>query len=86
MAPPLSIEGVIKLIHTREDKSLFSNWRRITCLTSTYKILSKSLALRITTYMDQWIRKEQKGFIKGRFILDAFISLWEGIEFAKSSN
>lgn len=29
-----------------------------------------------------WIKKEQKGFTKGRFIFGAIISLWEGTEHA----
>ena len=32
--------------------------------------------------MDSLILKEQKGFIKGRFILDAIIAMWEGIDYA----
>ena len=75
-------EGVIKLIHKKEEKELISNWRPITMLNSAYKIYAKAIALRLTNHMREWINKEQKGFIKGRFTLDAIITIWEGMDFA----
>ena len=78
---PISVNtGVIKLIHKRGDKNNLNNWRPITCLNSIYKIFALVLAKRISPHLDDLILKEQKGFIKGRFILDAIISLWEGME------
>ena len=55
-------------------------------LNNVYKIIAKALALRLTTNMKQWITKEQKGFIKGRYILDSIIALWEGVEHAEKTN
>ena len=54
-------------------------------LNIAYKIYAKALALRLTNHMKDWINKEQKGFIKGRFILDAIITIWEGMDFAEES-
>ena len=31
--------------------------------------------------MESFILKEQKGFIKGRYILDVIITLWESLEY-----
>lgn len=79
-------QGLIKLIHKKGPKEEVGNWRPLTMLNSVYKIIAKALARRLTLHMDSWISKEQKGFIKGRFILDAIIALWEGFEYAEKSN
>ena len=63
----------------------FINWRPITMLNIAYKIYAKALALRLTDHLKDWIRHEQKGFIKGSYILDAIIALWEGAEYEKES-
>ena len=49
-------------------------------LNSAYKIYAKASALRLCNHMKEWINKEQKGFIKGRYIQDAIIAIWEGME------
>ena len=36
--------------------------------------------------MDSFILKEQKGFIKGRYIMDAILTLWKGMEYAVESD
>ena len=65
-ALPLPInEGIIKLIHKKEDKDVISNLRPITLLNCTYKIYAKALAIRLRDHMKEWVRQEQKGFIKG---------------------
>lgn len=86
-ALPTSVNtGVIKLIHKRGNKEDLGNWRPITCLTSVYKVFALSLARRISPLMNSIILKEQKGFIKNRFILDAIITLWEAMEYAQDSS
>lgn len=42
-----------------------------------YKVFALSLVKRLSPIMHQIILPEQKGFIKGRFILDAIITLWK---------
>ena len=54
-------------------------------LNCAYKIYAKALVQRITHHLKDWINKEQKGFIKGRYILDAIITIWEGMDFAEES-
>ena len=85
-ALPLPInEGIIKLIHKKEEKDIISNWRPITLLNCAYKIYAKALALRLRDHMKVWFQQEQKGFIKGRFILDNIVTLWEAKEYAEES-
>ena len=78
--------GIIKLIHKRGERDVLSNWRPITMLSTAYKIFAKALAFRLSDHLNQWIRKEQKGFVKGRYILDAIVALWEGVEHAETTN
>lgn len=76
---PVSVNtGALKLIHKKGEKDEIS----ITCLTSIYKVFALALAKSISSLLDSLILKEQKGFIKGRYILDAIITLWESCDYA----
>ena len=55
-------------------------------MTSTYKVFTFSLARRLSPHLHYCILLEQKGFIKGRFILDSIITLWETLELAIDTN
>lgn len=70
-------KGIIKLLPKEGDKSLIKNWRPITLLNVSYKILAKVLALRIENVLPKFIFPTQIGFIKGRFILENIITSWE---------
>lgn len=48
-----------------------------------YKIFAKVISNRLVNHLKEWVRPEQKGFVKGRYIVDAIISLWEGTEYAE---
>lgn len=78
--------GVIKLIHKRGERDVLDNWRPITCLNSAYKVIALVMARRLSCILDNYILKEPKGFIKGRYILDAIITLWESFDFAIEEN
>ncbi|MCO5580130.1 hypothetical protein L7F22_033997 [Adiantum nelumboides] len=85
-ALPCSINaGVIKLIHKKGAKDDITNWRPLTMLNTAYKVYAKAIANRITILLMKWISKEQKGFIKGRKLVEPVISLWEGFENASES-
>lgn len=60
-------------------------WRPITLLTVFYKIISKSLALRLQPFMDEWLEKEQCGFVKGRSIADNLMMFKEAKAWAFST-
>lgn len=36
--------------------------------------------MTLANYSQTWVKKEEKGFVKGRYILDAVIAPWEGVE------
>lgn len=78
--------GIIKLLPKDGDKSLIKNWRPITLLNVSYKILAKVLAHRLVDILPRFICSTQTGFIKGRCILENLITSWEAMEWAKVSN
>lgn len=85
-ALPFSLNtGVIKLLYKKGEKDQLGNWQPITMLPTAYKIYAKILARRLGKHLDKWIHKEQKGFVQGRYILDAIITMWEGIEHAQET-
>ena len=62
-------QGIITLIPKgNKSKEFLKNWRPISLLNTTFKILSKVMANRMRMVIDKLIGQEQKGFMKGRFI------------------
>ncbi|KAL3699503.1 hypothetical protein R1sor_017525 [Riccia sorocarpa] len=76
-------QGLIKLIPKGGEKKLLSNWRPISLINLTYKIVTKILATRVRSMMPQLVDPQQSGFIQGRFITDNVLSLKLGQEWAK---
>ena len=72
-------KGVIKLLPKVGDKSLVKNWRPITLLNLSYKILAKVLARRIALLLNKFVSQTQTGFIQGRSILENMITSWEAM-------
>ncbi|KAL3690974.1 hypothetical protein R1sor_004625 [Riccia sorocarpa] len=77
------MQGVIKLILKGGDKKLLSNWRPISLMSLTYKIVSKLLANRIKLLMPFLVDAQQTGFISGRQITDNILSVKLGQEWAR---
>jgi len=63
-------KGVMNLIPKSRDHAKLNNWRPITLLGSTYKILAKVLTGRLQAVLPHIIRPNQMGFVEGRSILD----------------
>jgi hypothetical protein len=63
-------KGFIILIPKSGDHGRIGNWCPITLLGSIYKILAKTLAMRLQTFLPSIIRPNQTGFVEGRCILD----------------
>jgi hypothetical protein len=63
-------KGLITLIPKSEDHARIGNWHPITLLGNLYKILAKTLARRLQTFLSSIIRPNQTGFVEGRNILD----------------
>ncbi|CAI6002625.1 unnamed protein product [Closterium sp. NIES-65] len=69
--PASTKEAVTILLHKKGDKGQLSNYRPITLLNFTYKVLAKVVADRMKKVLHQVISKEQYGFIPGRRLSDA---------------
>ncbi len=78
-------KGLITLIPKAGDRAKIGNWRPITLLGSTYKVLAKVLAGRVKAVLPQVIRPNQTGFVEGRSIIDNTFMAQEALEWAEES-
>ena len=63
----------ITLIPKKEDATNIKEYRPISLVRSFAKLITKLLANRLASRLDQMITPNQSAFIKGRFILDNFM-------------
>ena len=70
-------QGVITLIHKGNnlDRDRLNNWRPITLTNSDYKIIAKTLAIRLGNVIHLLINEDQVGYIKGRNITTVLRSI-----------
>jgi hypothetical protein len=73
-------KGIITLIPKSGDHSKLSNWRLITLLGSTYKVLAKTFARRIQVFLPHIIRPNQTSFMEGRSIFDNTFMAQESLD------
>jgi hypothetical protein len=78
-------KGLITLIPKSGDRARLGNWRPITLLSSTYKILARTLAEKIQPALTHIIRPNQTGFVEGRSILDNIFMAQEALGWAEES-
>ena len=79
--------GVIILIPKKDtNKHLLKNWRPITLLNVDYKILTKLLARRLSSYMSKLIYTDQTGYIKGRYIGTDIRTIEDVIDFTNATD
>ena len=80
--------AVITLIHKGKDlpKNKLNNWRPISLTNSDYKILAKTLALRLTNVIDNIVSKDQCSYIPFRDVSDNLRLIDDVIEYLKIKN
>ncbi|CAI5994644.1 unnamed protein product [Closterium sp. NIES-65] len=84
---PASIkEAITILLHKKGEKDNLDNYRPITLLNFTYKVLARVVANRMKMHLHKVISAEQYGFIPGRRISEAIGVVADVIEAAKKGN
>ncbi|KAL3683873.1 hypothetical protein R1sor_001895 [Riccia sorocarpa] len=78
-------KGIIKLIPKNNMKHLLKNWRPITLLTMTYKIIATVIAIRPKEMLPRLIDTQQTGFVAGLNIIDNILSLRLGQEWMQAT-
>lgn len=82
---PLSCRrAVITLLPKKGNLQDISNWRPVSLLCSEYKILSKSLAMRLKKVISQVVHSDQSYCIPGRSIFDNIALVRDLLTVAKS--
>jgi Reverse transcriptase (RNA-dependent DNA polymerase) len=71
--------AAIRLIPKKGDLSSIKNWRPISLLNCTYKILSKALNKRLQKISVRVLSRAQKGFVHGRFIHECIVNIVDAI-------
>ncbi|GBG72292.1 hypothetical protein CBR_g11220 [Chara braunii] len=78
--------GVIAMLFKSGDKSVIKNWRPISLLNVSYKILAKSLARRLARYLPDLVEEDQGAFVQGRSIFNNIITAVEVLEIVQEEN
>ncbi|CAI5986214.1 unnamed protein product [Closterium sp. NIES-65] len=79
-------EAMTILLHKKGDKEQLNNYRPITLLNFTYKVLARVVADRMKSVLHMVISPEQYGFIPGCRLSDAVALVADIIEGAKDGN
>ncbi|GBG93050.1 hypothetical protein CBR_g58405 [Chara braunii] len=62
--------GTITLLYKKGDKKNVRNWRPISLLNASYKILAKALARRLAVALPDLVKADQGAFVNGRSIAE----------------
>jgi hypothetical protein len=79
-------ESVIVPIYKKGDKTDCSNYRGISILSTTYKILSNILQSRLTPYSEEIIGDHQCGFRRNRSTIDHIFGIRQILEKKREYN
>ena len=80
------LTAAIKLIPKKGDVTQIKNWRPISLLNCTYKIISKTVNNRLKKVTDIITSRAQKGFTNSRYIQEVLINVIHSIEHCKGGN
>lgn len=77
--------GFIVLLPKDGDLEMFKNWRSITLLNIAYKVLAKTLQIRLQKFLTEVIHDSQSVFLLHKYILDLVMVMHETVDWAKAS-
>jgi hypothetical protein len=72
--------GLIALLHKGGEREGLGNWRPITLLNNSYKIVAKVLQRRLQPHLPDVIDEDQTAFLSLRYILDNVLVQTETID------
>ena len=72
--------GVICPIHKKGNVMMHDNYRAVTLLCTTYKILANILYVNLVPYAEEIIGKYQEGYQRGRSTVDQIFSMRQILE------
>lgn len=80
--------GIIVLLHKGKDlpRDRLNNWRPITLTNTDYKILAKTLAIRLSSVIGKLINQDQVGYLKGRNISTVIRTIDDAINYLNVTN
>ncbi|KAL3694615.1 hypothetical protein R1sor_008266 [Riccia sorocarpa] len=78
--------AVIKLLPKNQQKNRLKNWRPLSLMSLSYKIIAKLVAERIRKYKPDLVDPQQVGFIQGRNITSNLLGLRLAKDWAKATN
>ena len=80
-------QGVITILPKgNKPREFLKNWRPISLLNVTYKVLALCLANRIKKVLDLLIHENQKGFISGRYIGENTRTLYDILNYTENNS
>ena len=80
-------QGVISILpKPNKPREYLKNWRPISLLNVSYKILSSCIASRLKSVLHHLIHEDQKGFLSGRFIGENTRLTYDILQACKSNN
>jgi exonuclease III len=83
---PGFLTSAIKLIPKKGDTTKIKNWRPISLLNVSYKIISKAINNRLKKVSGTILSRAQKGFTNNRYIQECIINILESIAFCTETN
>jgi exonuclease III len=84
--PTSMLNGIITLIPKKGDLTQLANWRPITLLNTDYKLITRSLAKRLTTVLPKLITTDQSYCIPNRSIHTNLHLIRDSIDYANQRN
>jgi hypothetical protein len=79
--------AVITLLPKKDkDRLLLKNWRPVSLLSTDYKLITKMLAMKLSTVISDIIHSDQTAYIKGRYIGENIRTIDDAIEYCKQNN
>ncbi|GBG61292.1 hypothetical protein CBR_g19825 [Chara braunii] len=78
--------GVISVMFKKGDKAHIRNYRPISVLNVNYKLLAKTLALRLGRILPKLVERDQGAFVHGRSIFVNILTVIESIEVIQEEN